>query len=176
MDEVEAASSDISDGEYYTKRMKRRLGNEAIESTQQPVAAVSCSSNLNATSRLFLRNLSYTITVQDIQNHFSPVDPSCSIHLPVDKITKRGTGIAYVNCSDVETAARALEQLDKTSLSGRLLHIMPAAEVKGSKTFVHTVSHQQIGPADEGSTGIRASALTLDVCLCSSSLRVFHSR
>ncbi|TKY65528.1 Multiple RNA-binding domain-containing protein 1 [Spatholobus suberectus] len=105
--------------------------------------------------RLFVRNLPYTTTEQELQQHVSrellPANKfgggALEVHLVVDKSTKRSKGIAYILFSGPEFAARALEKLDHSTLQGRLLHVMPAIQrpsnkiennilkVQNSKTF-----------------------------------------
>ncbi|KAJ1377532.1 RNA-binding domain superfamily, partial [Sesbania bispinosa] len=87
-------------------------------------------------SRLFVRNLPYTTTVEELQNHveeelqkhFSKLKRVTEVHLVVDKNTKQPKGIAYIHFSDPEFAARALKMLDGSIFQGRLLHVMPAIQ------------------------------------------------
>ncbi|CAI0461455.1 unnamed protein product [Linum tenue] len=76
--------------------------------------------------RLFIRNLSYSATEDELEEHFSQLGDTSEVHLVVDKDTKQSKGFAYVRYARAESAARALEELDKTIFQGRLLHIMPA--------------------------------------------------
>ncbi|KAK6916954.1 RNA recognition motif domain, partial [Dillenia turbinata] len=50
------------------------------------------------------------------------------VHIVVDKETKRSKGIAYVLYAIPESAARALEELDRSIFQGRLLHVMAAKQ------------------------------------------------
>ncbi|TKY56107.1 RNA-binding protein 19 [Spatholobus suberectus] len=78
--------------------------------------------------RLFVRNLPYTTTEEELEEHFSHVGSVPQVHLVVDKDTKRCTGMAYVLYTVPEFAARALEKLDNSIFQGRLLHVMPALQ------------------------------------------------
>ncbi|XP_076939997.1 multiple RNA-binding domain-containing protein 1-like [Bidens hawaiensis] len=78
------------------------------------------------TGRLFVRNLPYTATEDDLREHFSKFGNLSQVHLMVDKDTKRSKGLAYILYALPESAARALEDLDNSIFQGRLLHIMPA--------------------------------------------------
>ncbi|KAL5520301.1 hypothetical protein ACEPAG_9515 [Sanghuangporus baumii] len=82
--------------------------------------------------RLFLRNLSYTCTQSDLEEHFSHFGELSQVHIPLDPVSKSPKGIAFVKFKDPSCAVRAYEELDKTSFQGRLLHILPAAEQKGT--------------------------------------------
>ncbi|URE45051.1 hypothetical protein MUK42_25200 [Musa troglodytarum] len=78
------------------------------------------------TGRLFVRNLPYTATEDDLAEHFSQFGDLSEVHLVVDKDTKRSKGIGYVFYTLPESAMRALEELDNSIFQGRLLHVMPA--------------------------------------------------
>lgn len=78
--------------------------------------------------RLFVRNLPYTTTEEELEEHFNRFGSISQVHLVVDKDTKRSKGIAYILYTAPEFAARALEELDNSIFQGRLLHIMPALQ------------------------------------------------
>ncbi|CAJ2633159.1 multiple RNA-binding domain-containing protein 1 [Trifolium pratense] len=76
--------------------------------------------------RLFVRNLPYTTTEEELEEHFSQFGSVSQVHLVVDRETKRSKGIAYIHFSVPEFATRALEESDNSIFQGRLLHVMPA--------------------------------------------------
>ncbi|CAA7026873.1 unnamed protein product [Microthlaspi erraticum] len=78
------------------------------------------------TGRLFVRNLPYTATEEELMEHFSKFGEISEAHLVLDKETKRSKGFAYILFLIPESAARAMEDLDKSTFQGRLLHVMPA--------------------------------------------------
>lgn len=78
------------------------------------------------TGRLFIRNLPYTTTEDELMELFGQFGDISQVHLVVDKDTKRSKGIAYVLYTLPESAVRALEELDNSIFQGRLLHVMPA--------------------------------------------------
>ncbi|CAK9161975.1 unnamed protein product [Ilex paraguariensis] len=80
------------------------------------------------TGRLFVRNLPYSATEDELEEHFSRFGNVSQVHLVVDKDTKRSKGIAYVLYMLPESAVRALEELDNSIFQGRLLHVMPAKQ------------------------------------------------
>ncbi|XVF27207.1 hypothetical protein REPUB_Repub14bG0087200 [Reevesia pubescens] len=98
--------------------------------------------------RLFVRNLPYAATEDELTELFSKFGDVSQVHLVIDKDTKRSKGIAYILYKGPECAVRALEEVDKSIFQGRLLHVMPAKLKKptgkqvtddsanqGSKTF-----------------------------------------
>lgn len=78
--------------------------------------------------RLFVRNLSYAVTEQDLENLFSQYGPLSQVHLPIAKDTKRPIGIAYILFMLPDDALKAFSALDGTIFQGRLLHILPAKD------------------------------------------------
>ncbi|KDP32677.1 hypothetical protein JCGZ_13675 [Jatropha curcas] len=78
--------------------------------------------------RLFVRNLPYTATEDELEEHFGKFGNVSQVHLVVDKDTKRSKGIAYIHYTLPESAARALEKLDNSIFQGRLMHVMPAKQ------------------------------------------------
>eukprot|EP00903_Cladosiphon_okamuranus_P014644 g13579.t1 len=81
--------------------------------------------------RLFVRNLPYTCTEDDLRELFESFGMLSEVHLPVDDV-KRGKGFAFVQFVIPEDAGKALNQLDRHAFHGRLLHIMPARRQPGS--------------------------------------------
>uniref|UniRef100_A0A7N0VBX2 RRM domain-containing protein n=1 Tax=Kalanchoe fedtschenkoi TaxID=63787 RepID=A0A7N0VBX2_KALFE len=80
------------------------------------------------TDRLFVRNLPYTATEDELEEYFSKVGKLSQVHLVLDKQTKRSKGFAYIQYSAPQFAARALEELDNSVFQGRLLHVLPAKQ------------------------------------------------
>ncbi|KAI0632765.1 hypothetical protein C8Q77DRAFT_1058693 [Trametes polyzona] len=83
------------------------------------------------TSRLFLRNLAFTCTEDELRELFERHGEVSQVHLVLDPTTKQSKGLAYVSFAKPEAALAAYEALDKTSFQGRLLHILPAVDRKG---------------------------------------------
>ncbi|KAL7120560.1 hypothetical protein ACP275_02G129100 [Erythranthe tilingii] len=78
--------------------------------------------------RLFIRNLPYTTTEEELEDHFSKYGTISQVHIVIDKDTRRSKGFAYVLFALPESAARALEEMDSSIFQGRLLHVMPAKQ------------------------------------------------
>ncbi|KAG5562409.1 hypothetical protein RHGRI_005218 [Rhododendron griersonianum] len=85
------------------------------------------------TGRLFVRNLPYTATEDELEEYFRKLGNVSQVHLVIDKDTKRSKGIAYVVYTLPESAARALDELDNSIFQGRLLHVMPAKQKHNSE-------------------------------------------
>ncbi|GAQ82968.1 hypothetical protein KFL_001300320, partial [Klebsormidium nitens] len=81
---------------------------------------------VSETGRLFVRNLAYTATEDDLTELFKQYGELSEVHLVVDKETKKSKGFAYVLYMLPEDAVAAMESLDRSIFQGRLLHILPA--------------------------------------------------
>jgi multiple RNA-binding domain-containing protein 1 len=78
-----------------------------------------------STGRLFVRNLAYTCSEEDLREAFEPFGTLAEVHIPVDD-SKIGKGFGFVQYVLGESASKALEELDGQAFQGRLLHVMPA--------------------------------------------------
>ncbi|EPX72304.1 RNA-binding protein Mrd1 [Schizosaccharomyces octosporus yFS286] len=81
---------------------------------------------IEETKRLFLRNLTYSCTEEDISAHFQRFGALEQVHMPIDKRTNAPKGFAYVEFRNAENAVQAFQELDGRPFQGRLLHILPA--------------------------------------------------
>ncbi|XP_031092091.1 multiple RNA-binding domain-containing protein 1 [Ipomoea triloba] len=107
-------------------RQSRESGDEMLESGDP--SSNEDEKEVLESGRLFIRNLPYTTTEEELGEHFGKYGNVSQVHIVVDKETKRSKGIAYVLYSLPESAARALEELDSSIFQGRLLHVMPAKQ------------------------------------------------
>ena len=74
-------------------------------------------------TRLFVGNLSYQTTENDLQDHFSQAGVVTSVNLMFDKVTGKSRGFAFVEMATPEEAARAVEQLHNKEFQGRALTV-----------------------------------------------------
>jgi len=81
--------------------------------------------------RLFVRNLPFTSTEEELQQHFEYYGNITACHIPVDD-QKQHKGFAFVSFSNSEDATRARTELDGTDFQGRLMHILPARRSQNS--------------------------------------------
>ena len=125
-----------------TKAMKKdraEMKGRYVELFLAPHTQSSNSSNKHAktetadvsdTGRLFLRNLSYTCTEEDLQTLFTTYGNLVEVHLPIDKNSNKSTGFAFVTFMLPEHAMKAWQDLDGKIFQGRILHIIPGREKK----------------------------------------------
>ncbi|CAF3708109.1 unnamed protein product [Rotaria sordida] len=81
--------------------------------------------SIGETGELFVRNLSYQTTEQDLEKLFNPFGQITNINIPIDTLTKQPKGFAHITFMFPEHALRAFNELDGHAFQGRLLHILP---------------------------------------------------
>ncbi|KAL7332167.1 Multiple RNA-binding domain-containing protein 1 [Mucor circinelloides] len=106
-----------------------------IEADETPVHTKSENPKelIEDTGRLFVRNLSYACTEQDLRDLFEKYGTLSEVHMPIARDTKKSKGYAYILYLLPEHALKAYEALDMKTFQGRLLHIIPAEEKPPAK-------------------------------------------
>ncbi|TRY69821.1 hypothetical protein DNTS_000594 [Danionella cerebrum] len=82
--------------------------------------------------RLFIRNLPYTCTEEELKEVFVKHGPLSEVLFPIDNQTKKPKGFAFVTYMIPEHAVSALAQMDGHAFQGRVLHVM-ASRLKKAK-------------------------------------------
>ncbi|KAL6308826.1 hypothetical protein BKA93DRAFT_822110 [Sparassis latifolia] len=118
-----------SDDEDGNREQHEPDAEETHDTEKEEPAADPVKTTILQTSRLFLRNLSFSCTEDELQDLFKEYDVS-QVRIPLDPVTKQPKGLAYVSFLQPASALAAYEVLDKTSFQGRLLHILPAVDRK----------------------------------------------
>ncbi|KAJ7554372.1 hypothetical protein O6H91_06G137600 [Diphasiastrum complanatum] len=117
----------LTDEDVLTEEL---IDNDTLKSSLEPddseLIVAEDSESVAETGRLFVRNLPYTASEDDLAKLFSAYGEVSQVHLVLDKETKRSKGFAYILFMLPEAALRAMEGLDKSIFQGRLLHILPA--------------------------------------------------
>ncbi|XP_073322755.1 probable RNA-binding protein 19 [Pagrus major] len=80
--------------------------------------------------RLFVRNLPYTCTEEEIKELFEKHGPLSEVLFPIDNLTKKPKGFAFITYMIPENAVTALGQLDGHVFQGRMLHLLPSTVKK----------------------------------------------
>ncbi|CAE6446337.1 unnamed protein product, partial [Rhizoctonia solani] len=148
-----ASSAPISDLDWMRTRMKKNLDDdlpvekafyqdssdgeaEAERITSANTADTSSESLRNTpsleTTRLFLRNLAYVCTEDEIRAEFSRFGTIEQVHIPLSS-ERKSKGLAYVSFTDIDSAQQALKAMDHALFQGRLLHVMPAVTRAGKE-------------------------------------------
>ena len=75
--------------------------------------------------RLYVRNLSFQITEEELKDCFSKYGNVIEYSVPRDR-NKNSFGYGFITFETMESAILAMEALDKKLFQGRILHITPA--------------------------------------------------
>ena len=78
-----------------------------------------------SSDRLFVRNLPFNTTEDEVKKVFTPFGKIVDCHLPVDD-SNRNKGFAFVKFAQSKDATEAKLSLDGSSFQGRLIHVLPA--------------------------------------------------
>lgn len=106
---------------------------ETSAQPQKAWADVSGVEDVGETGRLFVRNLSYSTTEEDLRTLFEQFGPLTEVTVPLDKTTSKSTGLAFITYMLPEHAVKALSALDGQIFQGRLLHLLPAKPREGKE-------------------------------------------
>ncbi|XP_054905016.1 probable RNA-binding protein 19 [Poeciliopsis prolifica] len=82
--------------------------------------------DVSESGRLFIRNLPYTCTEEEMKELFTKYGPLSEILFPIDNLTKKPKGFAFVTYMIPENAVVALAKLDGHIFQGRMLHVLPS--------------------------------------------------
>lgn len=77
--------------------------------------------------KLFVGNLPWSVTDQDLEDMFSPFGAVGSAKVITDRDTGRSRGFGFVEMSD-ESARNAIADLNESELSGRKLTVNEARD------------------------------------------------
>jgi RNA recognition motif-containing protein len=74
-------------------------------------------------NRLFVGNLSYQTTNDDLQEYFSQAGAVTAVNVMIDKVTGKSRGFAFVEFASAEEAAKAVERFHSQEFQGRALTV-----------------------------------------------------
>jgi len=73
--------------------------------------------------KLFVGNLAYTVTDDELKEHFAQAGEVVSARVITDRETNRSRGFGFVEFNDDETAKKAMTELQDSEISGRAINI-----------------------------------------------------
>jgi RNA recognition motif-containing protein len=77
-------------------------------------------------TKLFVGNLDFKVTENDLQDAFAAHGTVVETHLVTDRTTGRPRGFAFVTMSSPEEAQKAIDNLNGKDLGGRTLNVNTA--------------------------------------------------
>ena len=76
--------------------------------------------------RIYVGNLPFSATDQEVRDLFEPYGAVSSIHLVTDRETGRPRGFGFVEMADEGEADEAISKLNQTQMGGRTLNVNEA--------------------------------------------------
>jgi len=80
------------------------------------------------TMKLYLGNLPFSASEDDIREAFSAYGTIEDLFIPLDRETNRPRGFAFITLADDDLARKAIEEMDGSDLQGRNLRVNEAEE------------------------------------------------
>jgi len=77
-------------------------------------------------SKLFVGNLPFTATENDLQDHFAQAGPVIAVNIMQDRATGRSRGFAFVEMGSQEDATKAISMFHQKDFQGRQLTVNEA--------------------------------------------------
>ena len=77
-------------------------------------------------SKLFVGNLPFTTTENDLQDHFSQAGSVIAVNIMQDRATGRSRGFAFVEMGSQEDATKAIQMFHQKDFQGRALTVNEA--------------------------------------------------
>ncbi|XP_055681247.1 probable RNA-binding protein 19 [Lutzomyia longipalpis] len=114
--------------------LKRKLGMADEGNTgsgvnpkwQKQRDSIASEEAISESGKIYFRNLTYSVTEEDIQKLFEKYGPVAEVNLPVDANTRKIKGFGTVAFMFPEHAILAFNELDGHTFHGRMLHLLPA--------------------------------------------------
>ncbi len=78
------------------------------------------------TNKLFIGQLSYTVTDAQLLEHFQKAGKVLTAKVIIDRMSGQGKGFGFVEMATVEEAEKAMHELNNTELAGRNIAVKEA--------------------------------------------------
>jgi RNA recognition motif-containing protein len=85
--------------------------------------------------RLFVGNLPFRMTRDEVYDLFAQAGPVVSVHLPTDRETGRPRGFGFVEMEDPTSMEHAIQMFNGYSVSGRALVVNQARPREANTRF-----------------------------------------
>jgi RNA recognition motif-containing protein len=107
--------------------------------------------------RLFVGNLPYDATEEEIRQHFSVVGNLSYVSIPLDRETGKKRGFAFVEFADAQQAQEAIRQFNNQPFKGRPLAVNEARAREAGPRPAGGGFRPSFGPRPSGGGGFRPS-------------------
>ena len=120
-------NNDVKEEKNENKEEKEKENNEQEKKDENKINKLINQKNLDP-KRLYLRNIPFDITEDDIRQKFEKYGTINEIHIPINYKTNQSFGYAYISYETVESSIMAINKMDGEYFMGRRLHISIAEE------------------------------------------------
>ncbi|KAF4528765.1 hypothetical protein B566_EDAN016952 [Ephemera danica] len=100
--------------------------------------SVKNEESIAESGRIFVRNLAYSTTENDLEQLFVKYGPVTEVTVPIDRLSRKCKGFALVTYMIPENAAKAYAELDGTVFQGRMMHLLPGKAKKSLEELAET--------------------------------------
>ena len=121
------------DGEAVDRETAKEADDLPVDQTASYMKNIESAESVEDSGRLFVRNLPFSTTEDDLRELFQAHGALTEVHIPMDGNNK-SRGFAYITFVVPECAVMALTTLDGNIFQGRLIHILPARKARDSNT------------------------------------------
>lgn len=116
---------DVKKSKVFKETVREKV-KQKEEAHKKYEAVLAETEPLEESGRLFVRNLNYTCTQDDLEQVFSQYGELTEVHFPIDKSTSLPKGYAYIEFMFPQNAKTAYENLNGTIFQGRNFHLIPS--------------------------------------------------
>ncbi|MBI3231994.1 MAG: RNA-binding protein [Candidatus Doudnabacteria bacterium] len=78
--------------------------------------------------KLFVGNLPFSITEEELQNFFAEVGAVTSVKIPLDSMSGRSRGFGFIEMESPKDAQKAIDELNEAEFKGRKISVSIARE------------------------------------------------
>ena len=114
-------SAQIRVRKYDLDQNSREIEAKESKWKRQEATLEELDETIGQSGRIFVRNLAYSVTEDEIEALFKPFGPLTEVNVPIDKMTKKVKGFAFVTFVIPENAVQAFTKLDGTDFQGELI-------------------------------------------------------
>ena len=107
--------------------------------------------------KLYVGNLAYTVTEQELQDLFAPYGEVKSVNIVKDKFTGQARGFGFVEMGDKDMGQAAIDGLNGTDVGGRKIRVNEALAKKAQGARPRSFGDRNGGGSRGGFGGNRSS-------------------
>ena len=131
-DSDSSSSSDSEDDEPAPAKKPEKPAEKDEKEATGKEGTEDEAEKIEDSGRLFVRNIPFSTTEDDLRELFSAHGALTEVHLPLDNNNK-SRGFGYITYVVPENAVMAMSALDGSIFQGRLVHILPARKSRNLK-------------------------------------------